>query len=352
MPRLVPLLAAAVIATTAVLAHAQKPRAVELTWIAPDGCPSETIVQTEIDRLLGASSSDRRVTATASVTKREDGFRVVLTTQSSGTKGARTLDGKSCPALADATALILALMVDPAAAIAAPASTPLPEKEKTKPVEAKSEPIAATPALYAAPPPPPPLETPIEEAPKPADAPKPIESPVVPSSRSRGVLGASAIADVGALPHAAFGVGLAAAWMRDRLRLEASFAYLPGARVVMADRDAGGDFRLVLGGALGCWSFLGHESGLSLGACGGAEIGRMSASGFGVRAPHSGSATWLAVTSGLMTTYTQGDLALRLQLDAFAPLVRPDFVIDGIGPVHTASFLGFRALIGAEVRFL
>src|SRR5262249_55575748 len=109
------------------------------------------------------------IRADAYVRKLVDGrFRVELTTVTNGSEGHRVIEERSCKAMAEATALILAWMVDPNAVDA-----PLPAPE----------PKAETPAPRPGP---------------------PQRQP----SGPRLVLGARAMFDVGTLPAFAAGVGL------------------------------------------------------------------------------------------------------------------------------------------------
>src|SRR5580658_1472911 len=92
--------------------------ALTLTWDAPPECPSEGDVVADVQRRLGASVSGKMVVAHAKVSRRRDStWRVVLVATQDGAKGQRTLDAPTCAAVASATALILALTIDPRAAM-------------------------------------------------------------------------------------------------------------------------------------------------------------------------------------------------------------------------------------------
>src|SRR5687767_7171738 len=89
------------------------PAGVTLEWTAPAECPDRAYVHGEVARLLGDSAVKKRVDARAVVTRTGDTFRVRITT----TAGAeRTLDAPTCKAIGDATALIVAIAVDPTVA--------------------------------------------------------------------------------------------------------------------------------------------------------------------------------------------------------------------------------------------
>jgi len=85
-----------------------------LLWEAPPGCPSGEHVLSEVRRLV-ANSPDKSLRARATVTADQGGFRVRIELEG-GAQGARTLRAPSCESVARATALIVALAVDPQAA--------------------------------------------------------------------------------------------------------------------------------------------------------------------------------------------------------------------------------------------
>jgi len=98
-------------------ASAQSDAGFAFDWGGPDGCPSSDTVQGEIDKLLGgsaASHSKRLLRVRARVT-RGPLWHVVLETALGESQGHRTLKAATCDGLANATALIVALMIDPAA---------------------------------------------------------------------------------------------------------------------------------------------------------------------------------------------------------------------------------------------
>jgi hypothetical protein len=89
-------------------------------WQAPQGCPAESEVEREIGNLLGGPAVEHardslRVQATV-----EHGpqWFVTLDTESKTASGHRTIEAVTCQGLANATALIVALMIDPDAVAA------------------------------------------------------------------------------------------------------------------------------------------------------------------------------------------------------------------------------------------
>jgi len=87
-----------------------------LEWAAPVECSDADYVRGEIRRILSSAQSsfaDTRVAATASVSHTEGVWRVDMTIEVEGSIGHRRFFGDSCRSVQDATALMLALTVNP-----------------------------------------------------------------------------------------------------------------------------------------------------------------------------------------------------------------------------------------------
>jgi hypothetical protein len=90
---------------------------VELHWDAPEGCPSPDHIKRSINALLGdakrrAVTARARVTAPASAQK---SWGIALEIASRDGEQRHALEAQSCSQLADATALLIAVTVDPVA---------------------------------------------------------------------------------------------------------------------------------------------------------------------------------------------------------------------------------------------
>lgn len=300
---------------------------VALRWSAPSGCPGGDKVLSEIDRLLGERGArpPKPIQATATVAQDEHGgFRVHLETQGDGEARVREVRGASCAAIADATALILALMIDPAAVAerdpAAPAPPPAPPRRPPPPAPPASPPRAPRPAPRAA---------------------------AVPLSfRFAAWVGG----DVGSLPGVALGLGGTAALVYGPLRFELGVAGWPDRASSLASRPAaGGDVSLVAGKSGACFLF--PVARFEIAPCTAFELGRIHAAGFGVSTPSEGSALWSALHAGALATWFPIErIGLSLRLDAVFPFSRPRFVLENVGPVHQASPVAGRAAFGVELR--
>jgi hypothetical protein len=299
-----------------------------LTWQAPAGCVSSADVQSQFARLLGGPArpaSGKHIVASAIVhASSPDRWILELTTVLDGTAGRRSLAGDSCASVASAAALILALTIDPAAAgravaaaehggaVEAPPPPPAPPPPRTLP-----------PTVAAAPPPPPP------------------EAPRLLRPFARAFAGAV----VALLPTPAPAAGLAVGARRGRASAELSMVATMERRGDAADRaGAGGNFRLVAGGARACGELGARVVVWQL--CLGTEVERLTGDGFGVEVLRSRTVTMLAGAAGLLVSLPLGSrLALTLDLAAAVRPYHPAFVLDGVGDVFQIPLVsGFSAL--------
>lgn len=281
--------------------------AYELAWAAPGGCPSKGDVGSEIERLLGASKALARgskVTADARVTPTEGGFELALTLQQSEVTRSRRLAAPTCDELGNAAALVIALAVDPTLATAKEPE-PAPPTPCPEPAPAAAPPPVQCPVCRACPAPPP---------------------PPPPAVWSTGVV-AGVSASYGELPRV---------WPRPLLGL-----------VQRIDRHW---LELSLGAAFGRTSAL--EGGrvatfsqwyaapryclqtdaakLRFGGCAAAELGVITASGFGVDVARTQYELWLAVGAGVQAAAKLSfGTDLVFGVDVLAVPNRPGFDLAG-----------------------
>jgi hypothetical protein len=306
-------------------AQAGDPPRVDLTWTADPSCPRGDAVVAEVERLARGAPPRELLVARAEV-EHDVSWRVRLETRSGGSVGKRQIEAESCAQLADATALILALMIDPAAGSDprppdSPQAPPVFEREKAAP-------------------------------PAPAFAP-PAPSPSRPSPRS--VLGAvtvSALGDVGTLPGAAPGLGLSAGLLVSSYRVMGNLAYFPSQTASLAARpSAGGDFTLAGGALVACRTLL--TLGPARGAlCAGAELDALLAKGFGVRSPRDGSTRWGAFLFGaLVDLDIASPVSAELRIGGAVPFGRPPFSFDDLGTVYRPAAVALRLALGLSAHF-
>lgn len=371
-------------------ASAQLPDAVlDLRWDAPDGCPDVDAVRAAVGRLVRRpdAASAERVVARGAVRPEASRFRLRLSTGEGDAAAERELTADGCQALADAAALILALMIDPGAGPPAvpppdeppprepppaddpdPASSPppapgtaAPAVERAAPAERGSELTppregAADPATRAAEPErrgaPDGRSALDEEEPAPWPAERDEVEPPDDDAPRRLRAGIGVLGDAGSLPGATPGVAIGAAARLGRFGLELEGRLLPLRRARPGGRaDVRADLSLYTVGARACFAVV-DAGRVTLSPCAGLEVGRMRGESFGVSAPASGSAPWLALSAGAaLSIRLRPRFGLRAVLEGLLPASTPPFVIDGVGVVHEASPFAGRLTVGGEVHF-
>jgi hypothetical protein len=228
----------------------------------------------------------------------------------------RTLQAASCEELANATAVFLAILLEPDAE--------QPEAEPAAPPKA----APAAPAEPATVPPAPP-----------------------PPARSRHfALGATLGARSGLVPDYALGVGLHATFSWQALRTSAGVGFwFPDTTTVAGTEAQGAKLQASSAFAELCWQL---ESPVLIPAlCSGGELSLLRGEGFGPGvAAESRTAALGALSAGGALRLRQSErVSWLLDADAVFPLSRPKFVFAGSAPalLHTPS-AGFRLTIGAQ----
>jgi hypothetical protein len=280
----------------------------KFTWEAPADCPSAQQVRMEISRLLHGDilirqggDLDVRVTVRNGETWSAD-----LSTFHAGQTGRRLLEAPSCPSVADATALIVALMIDPDA-VAGVSQVP---KEEHPPAVRRAE----------------------------HDSMEFLAGPHV-----QGRLGT--------LPGVDIGLGIGVGLLGRRWRTDLRWTYGLKERVATLPSGASGQFSIVTGSVSGCLN-LGQDRP-AFGPCAVFEPGLVSSSGYGASAGFSKRALWLAAGGGIYLSSSWGRyLRSVLEVDLLIPLHRPDYVFQDVpGVVFRAPAVGSRALAAIACHF-
>jgi hypothetical protein len=290
-------------ALTAGGAHAQA--RLSLAWEAPTGCPDGAVVEAEVARLLGGEvpSDGPVITARAIARAQGSGLVLELRTEVDGVQGTRALTAERCDELAAATALILALMIDPEAM-----SRLEPEVTSTTPEEPVRQ--AASRALGLGSPrmpseepgtvhttdPPREVRVTTEE---PDDEPARTED-----ERLVGFAGAGFVTEVGTVPSIAPGVALEAGFGAPLVegRVRAVFVFPQGATNEVELPGARAELMALSGGLLGCLRPLAELR--FLGICTEVAAGAVFGSAQGISTPSFGAAFWLAAGGGLALTWS------------------------------------------------
>ncbi|MCB9596700.1 MAG: hypothetical protein H6719_28505 [Sandaracinaceae bacterium] len=351
-------------------AHAQ----LTVTWTAPAGCPTSESVQAEVIRLLGGALPEELALEADGVTTELEGrWTLRLRTSTDGNEGVRVVEGDACAPLGDAAALILALMIDPAAVaehaplgpIEPPADPPAPEPPPTHVVasqlaDPRPEP-PATPTELVTPPPPEPSrarraegavsrvvehgrEEPratAEEPPSTADESPPLQ----------GFIGLGGAFDVGSVPDASgaitveggFGVPLVEA------RLRATFVF---GREARRDARVGAQITTGMLDARAC--FHPFDEARFVYGCLGLGLGVTVAEGFGLSGPEVGVGTFGAAVGGLGVAWSP-EPWFDLDLDAtlIAPFNPLEFAVRGSPDdvFHVQEPVAGRFGLSIHVRF-
>jgi hypothetical protein len=309
--------------------------AVSLTWQAPAGCPDRAAILERLRSLLVVSkASSGQVTARGTVIGSSAGtWELNLETVQGERTWKRTMQSASCDELADAAALIIALVVDPDLM-----------------TEAQTNPGAVT----REPPPPPAVPTPAVPPAAPVVA---VQEPEQLDTRRTPiafVVGGAAVADLGSLPGVSFGAELALGIRIAHLQIDLLGTAFPSTSTeVVTNPPRGGNFSLIGGGARGCyWA---PSPAWAWGLCAGAELGNMRGEGFGTTAfTAAEDRLWVAGRLGAFATYSLAkSLAFRASLEGLVPVTRPTFELANVVPatVHQPSAVSGRLQVGIEAHF-
>lgn len=287
---------------------------VALTWHAPAGCPTQQDVLGAVERLVGDAPAPGGSPAAAEATVHavaDRGYIVELEVVVPTGKTQRTAAGRTCREVADATAVLVASLVNPdavAATVHATAGDPL-------------DPIA-----------PPPEDAPV------------LRHPI------RGFVRLSGAASYGVLPRWGGGPGLAGGIDYSRVRFEARTFVDAPQRVGVAGTSASVSFIAWSGALVGC--FVPGRGMLTFPLCLGPELAWVRGASRGFEQNRVAHRLLVDVVGGAALAYAPVTwLALRAELDGLVVLTPGRFVIDDVGQLHRIRTGSIRLGIGVELRF-
>jgi hypothetical protein len=287
---------------------------VHLSWNAPPGCPTAAAVASDVQRILGGSSSHRATARADVVELGSQRWSVHLVTNVDDAPGERSLEANSCEALASATALILALTVDPARALATM----------------------------------PPPSRPQQPAPRPGP-------PAQTSTRDplQVLVAAAGVGETGTLPSPSVGGEISLGVLFGPVRGEISGTDW-FSQDATANTGQGTHIHLLDGALRGC--FRGRFGDrFEMDPCAGAALVLASSNGFGEDKSFERSSSWSTLDADLLSSWRiAGPLALRASLGFGVPLARPSFILldpQGQTFLHRAYWIAGRGTLGLEVRF-
>lgn len=322
--------------------------AVVLTWEAPARCPDEAAVRQGLATYLGegpTAEAGAGVRAVARVTEEDGRLRLALRTETASGVTTRETVADDCAVLVDATALIVAIAVDPSTVLArGEAVAPAEVEAEPEPGPAEAEVELAEPEL---PEPEPELPEPEVIELEPAPEPEPRrELPVRFGMRVGGGI------DGGTLPGLAGGLRLAGAVIGRGWRAELRGDYwLP--RTAIATDGIGGRIGLGVAGARGCGVPGVPRVGLEFPLCAGVEAGLMRGDPVGdrVASPQTAREPWVAADGSVGLAWVpRRFLALVVQAELVVPITRASFVVGDV-QVYRAGAVAGRGFVGLEARF-
>ena len=317
--------------------HARAEAPLTLDWTAPAGCPDAAWVEASVLRLLSTPPTEP-LRVRAVVRPEAAGWQVDLRLEGAA-RGTRHLRAASCESVARASALIVALALDPQAAALA--------SDEMARGEAAPAPVAAgplmTPAPAAAVPP---------VAPSRAARVPPRTEARVRELRGHGI--AAAAVEIGyvpgLVPAALVGGGLGTRlWRADILVQIAPFS----SGSVEGSPAYGADFSLLSAEARGCvgpsWRWVSVEG------CGALRATRVNGRGTGMDESYRDHASLLSLGAGVLVRVpSRSRVAAEAGVDATAPMTRPSFVVledERERAIHRISAVSARATLGVSIRF-
>ena len=320
--------------------NAAHPRDYTLVWEAPDDCPTEDEIRARVEVLLGGPRSGQ---GTAEVSAYVDavgvGFSMSMRTRFAGEAHERVLEARTCAELAEATAVLLAITLEPAREqrsgppLRDPVAVPLPPTAGAASValgsRKASDPPAAAPELVAR---------------------GPRQSP--PSFGRRRyrpvatIWGAGAGVEVGALgaATAALRMSLGLFWAQG-FGVEASGTYL-APRVRRRGDRAGAMYQLGSAAARGCWRSA-PERWAFVG-CLGVEAGGLWASTRGIDPPATRVGPFFGPSAAVGILHRWRRVGVRLGGEAVVRAVGSETTIGG-QPALQQFPVSVRGLAGVEV---
>jgi hypothetical protein len=328
-----------------------------LEWTAPAGCPSRAELGEQIVSLLGSELDDERgkMHVVASARLGDDGiWTAEIELRSRGGVRHRTIPrARDCVELADATAVVVAIAIDPGAMARIETGADEPDDDGELPVV--PEPVVSPPLEVPSEPVEPIEDPPVEPEPRedlPAldivvREPTPPPSPI--RERLRAMIAVVGGVGYGSIPGAAGSLGGDIGLLLPRVRVTASGTWwFRTGRVV---DDANVDFGQWSVAVRGCPVF-GVTPMVELMACVGVEAGQTLARTDGLAEDRRRADPWIAgLAAPTLAVVPTRWLAIRAGVELVVPVIRSVYEVRGFGEVFQATPAGVRGLIALETRF-
>lgn len=344
----------AVVLAATIAAPAEAPPGLALSWTAPESCPDEAALRARVVQMTGEEAA-RTASLSAHATARQEGpERWSLSLELVGPSGAgrRELSAPRCEELMEAAALVVAIAVDPQAALSSaaapqeevvPTPPPVSEAEGTGEDGHVDEDMSESAGAEA------PAAASVEE---PAAAPEltPTASPGRARRVQVGVRAAAGVSFARLAPRTGAAVSLMLSVGGRGWRAELGGLYTPPVTGGPSP-EIGGVFQAGAVVLRGCPSL--RRGTIEVPLCAGLQVGAMEGRGrgSGLVTTTTARSPWLAVTLGAAMAWRPraGRVGVWLQADAIAALLRPTFVTAGGVTVHETARFGGQMLAGVEV---
>jgi hypothetical protein len=294
-----------------------------LVWDADPPCPDATVVRERVETLIGRplQESGEPVHAVAIVDTRDGEPRLQLRVRSETGVSDRSISAGSCDELAEVTAVMIAVAIDPSLPVPEPAPAPEPVPEPPPPAPTKPPPAAA-------------------------------------DDRLQGFVRASAGLGWGPLPGVAPTLSgtVGVRWPHARLEIGVEHWFAQAARFADA-QSVGVDVRLTTGHATGCWvptvrPRATPRSRVEFPLCAGAAVGSLHGEGVGVPRSTPQRLVWSAGHVVAAVLYAPiRHFAFGLDARLVVPFSRSKFTLDDYGVIHTTAWAGFVVAGVVEARF-
>jgi hypothetical protein len=346
-----------------------------LAWRAPAGCPDAQEVSTMLERHLGRSVDDEGVSAVAQVSATQAGhYRLELEIRVDQATSERSFEHGDCELLAETTALMTAVAIDPSLSAArieeygagdrgeAHRRVPDREAKATAMHWSTAEPSAAaegdTESSARRRPRPPALPPAVTRAGEPARScwpgPSTLRQPTqvrrfAPACAALGIKGGL---QFGPLPWPSGGIGghLRVLWPRLAVELGGSHWFKKTVRLP-SNPDLGAEVSLTFVIDAALCGRLGWRT-LEFPLCAGTQLGQARGKGLGIARPQTDRLLWAAAVLGpRMVWYPHEHIGVVSQLDMLVALTRLRYEVEGLGVVYRTQPVGVRGQVGLEVRF-
>jgi len=309
----------------------------ELAWEAPEGCPDRAFMRRRIGQLLhNPAATPKNVAASAKIERSPDSrFHLALSVRTDGVEENRTMDADSCSALAEASAVVIALAIAPSQGAEPPDEGRTPETPEERASEPPPQPSA--PSAPSAP------STPNIEPP-------PRRAHTAVRTTPRAALGVGASVESGVLPEPSAGFVGSASLRLDRIRVGVLATMSLVQRPHFA-RTAGASFEMISAGAFG--SYMLPLGPVAVGPTVNVELTHVRVRGFGIRGPRASSVFWPTPVLGARLEVSPARwIALVGRADLLIPIGAPAFNLTTTGDavrLHDPASIAPRLSIGAEI---